>query len=89
MRYQKHGMKAKPQRMPSWRSSGKVLRKTKSTMRSEPLKVISIHDGAVFVVVYVTGADAHRVNGNLHVMGSDFQRQVDVTQRQFTFAFEY
>src|ERR1700731_955536 len=35
MRYQKLGMKAKPQRMPSWRSSGKVLRKTKSTMRSE------------------------------------------------------
>jgi hypothetical protein len=35
MRYQKLGMKAKPQRMPCWRSSGRVLRKTKSTMRSE------------------------------------------------------
>jgi hypothetical protein len=36
-------------------------------------------DSAVFVVVYVTGADAHGVNGYLHVMGSDFQRQVYVT----------
>jgi hypothetical protein len=46
-------------------------------------------DGAVFVVMHVAGADAHGVNGNLHVMGADFQRQVDVAQRQFTFAFEY
>jgi CheY-like chemotaxis protein len=28
-------------------------------------------DSAVFVVVYVAGADAHGVNGYLHVMGSD------------------
>src|SRR6516164_265305 len=44
-------------------------------------------DGAVLVIVYVTGADTHGVNGNFHFMGADFQRQVDVAQRQFSFAF--
>jgi hypothetical protein len=28
------------------------------------------------------------MNGDLHVMGADLQRQVDVAQRQFTFAFK-
>ena len=48
-----------------------------------------IADAAVGVVVDVAAAHPDRVNRNLDVALAHRQRQIDLAQRQFAFAFQY